>query len=1616
MLYEEYMKIMVFAVALAVVPGVWPCAAATCIYDSVPLDGAWEMAYRSNAWDSAECPQFKGVVVDRAVPGNWEDMVPRFREAGMRDEFKPNPHYVRQRHPIGSWAKDMTVPGISGCFIYRRTVRLDRAESACLAFDCVRNKVRVWVNGKFAAAHDGFSTPFELPVPDGLLRRGDNEIVLSVSNDPCIGYNGREVSGLTTRALFASTGGIEGKVELRFPKGGLADVYVTTASDLKSFTVHVVGTGNGERFEWEILDGGKVLKFGEAKGDFTLSTKGFSLWSPENPKRYELVLKTAGGEYRQKFGVRRLVADGESLRLNGSPTYLRGVTEHCYFPKTVHMPRELGFYLEETRVRKELGFNFLRFHTFVPPEEYLDATDELGMLVHVESPNFVTLDEYRAIVAFARRHPSVVIYCTGNETMIDDRAEKYLKAVADIVHGGTDALFTPMSAMRGVEYMLGKGKTAAEPFKHNPERMKRLAAFSDFFTSYQLGATSYHSLNGATAAEVDRWGDAYCGKPRVSHEICIDGSFADISLERDYPPGSPIVESGVFSEIRGQLTAKGLLDRAGTYAVNSAEWMRRIRKFTFEKVRSMKRTAGYDFLGDINMHWHTFGYFVGMMDEFYRLKPGETVRNVLRYNSAAVLLSDLGSDFNVTAGEKKKVKFSISNFAGDAKDAMLKVMLVVCQDGNDSRVEAQRRGNGVECVYKVEKKVGEVKNGDVAALGEFEVSFPASDVPRKYLLRASFAGGNVSAENEWEMYAFPQGWSRFVADSDGAKPVSPVRIVADISKDDLLAAMSRGERVLLLGTGPFKSRKTSYRIGLAGRPNGNYATVIKPGHPALAGLPHDGYCGWQFRRLMEDGAAVQLEAGIPFDPIVEVVLSDKFLVRQAALFEYRIGEGRLIVCSFRFGDGDPAAAWLKGRLAEYAASNVFNPAQSLTPEQLRAVIDAPLVSIEKNRNSAANPNDPTAGLGSLGSAIGAELAKRSLPEGAKMSSYNAVFAEVAAADKACDAAWRECATKEELFRRGRKMREDFIRTVGGFPAERCPLNAQTVATVKRGGYVVEKVLFESWPGVHVPALLFLPDDPQYKPPYPAILLTCGHAINGKGSDKYQRGAVLAAKNGMACLVYDPFDQGERMQGISGNVHAHNRAGALAALLGGSMARFRIWDGMRALDYLESRPEVDASRLGVMGNSGGGTMTSLLMAVEPRLKAACPSCYISTYAASAENIGPGDAEQNVFGQFPLGVNNASFALMQFPLPIRFQFSHDDYFPFKGSLSTYGVVCDVAAKFGIENRYGMTDVDGPHGWKESARVSSIEWMRRWLCGDKEAFRHDLEGYRALDKAFDEKQCDMGLENGEELCCPGGKVRNIPSERTIYDLLREEYAVALTAREANATADDVRQLAGIKDPGAEKVERKELSRKTLDCGVTVTRTSYTWPGGIEVPVVEFVPSRIGGGNPLLAIGDDGKGGRVAAVRKALDEGRAVAVADLAGMGEVSGYRHRFYKAKENEEGIAVLLYTLGKSLVGIQAGEILEIAKDMKTKCGGPVEVAAFGRVSIAAAHARFVRPDLVSSAHFVAPPPSWDESVKSARRVPFANVVNGALRLYDWTDLAKVQKVPVSEGRKETQSRR
>jgi len=904
-----------------------------CFVQSVSLDGTWEMAYQPYEYprELHRPPVFEGESVENAVPAYWEDL---FRNDESH-RYRFHPLYHPQQFPLEDAPQEMTLPNIYGAFFYRRTVTLEHGGEALLRFEGVRNQVHVWINGKFVAFRQGFSTPFEIRVNDGILHEGDNTIILAVSNCPNLGYCDK-VCGLATRSIFEGTGGINGHLELAFPENDLGDVYVTTAEDLKTFTVHVSGKS---RYHWEIrpadeLSGSAVMS-GDGSSDITLPADGLSFWTPESPNLYELKLVTRAGEYRQKFGLRRLTGVGERLFLNGSPVYLRGVTEHCYFPLTVHPPRDIEYYRMVTAKRKELGFNFVRFHTLVPPVEYLQACDELGMLVHIESPNFVDIPEYESIIAFARSHPSAVIYCTGNESRIDAIAEAYLEEIANRVHSMSDGLFSPMSALRGLEYHLfpGHDTIVNSPWPHNPERFKRVNRYADVYTAYLNSATSYNAINSTYTAElVDEWGDVYT-HPRLSHEICIDGTYMDFSVEALYPADSPILQTGFFSSMRQMLSDRGILDKADIYFRNSCEWQRRCRKFCFEKIRSMKRVAGYDFLGDIDTHPHAFGYSVGIMDEFYRMKPSETVENVLRYNSAAILLCDLGSNFNFSAGERKTISFSISNFDSDVTGGVLTVTL---------------SGPTGKRLFSRVMKGQDAPAGEVTDLCAVEIPFPDTDTPSACILKAEFKSDRVKAENVWEVYSFP-------------KPKMPlsqngIRVVDEISEDELISAMEAGETVVLFGAGPFRYLPATFQCGLPGRTAGNAATVIKTDHPALGDFPHEGFCGWQFRHLMENAKAVQLEAGIPFDPVIDVASSVKVPVKQSFLFEYTVGRGRLLVCSLHFTDDDPAASYLRSQIVSYAVSKKFNPSVRLTQQQLHAVIEAPL--IQTNRKASPNNNAP----------------------------------------------------------------------------------------------------------------------------------------------------------------------------------------------------------------------------------------------------------------------------------------------------------------------------------------------------------------------------------------------------------------------------------------------------------------------------------------------------------------------------------------------------------------------------------------------------------------------------------------------------------------------------------
>ena len=300
-----------------------------------------------------------------------------------------------------------------------------------------------------------------------------------------------------------------------------------------------------------------------------------------------------------------------------------------------------------------------------------------------------------------------------------------------------------------------------------------------------------------------------------------------------------------------------------------------------------------------------------------------------------------------------------------------------------------------------------------------------------------------------------------------------------------------------------------------------------------------------------------------------------------------------------------------------------------------------------------------------------------------------------------------------------QLRTVFRRSLGTFP-DKTPLNARVVGEVVGDGCRIEKLIYESRPGFLVTANLYLPLTP---PPFPGVLLPCGHSEVGKAEEAYQRACGLMARNGLAVLCYDPVGQGERKQILvadpDGNLTSASRfratsehmlAGIGPILLGENLATYRIWDGIRGLDYLESRPDIDAARLGCTGNSGGGLMTSYLMALDSRIRVAAPSCFITTTRRKNVSPGPGDAEQNLFGQIAEGLDHPDFLLMRAPLPTLICAATHDFVPIEGTWEAFRQAKRVYRLLGASERVDLVEADAEHGFSQPLRRAVTQFMRR------------------------------------------------------------------------------------------------------------------------------------------------------------------------------------------------------------------------------------------------------------------------------------------------------------------
>jgi len=293
----------------------------------------------------------------------------------------------------------------------------------------------------------------------------------------------------------------------------------------------------------------------------------------------------------------------------------------------------------------------------------------------------------------------------------------------------------------------------------------------------------------------------------------------------------------------------------------------------------------------------------------------------------------------------------------------------------------------------------------------------------------------------------------------------------------------------------------------------------------------------------------------------------------------------------------------------------------------------------------------------------------------------------------------------------KQLRAKVTELVGGFPATHGPLNAQTLEVREFPAYRREKFLFESRPGLEVLGYLLTPT--AAKPPFRTMICIPGHGrgvddivgIDDKGADRttkdgYQHDlAIQVAEHGLAAVAIEPLAFGCRRgtqakkEGL-GHSSCQPVAGA-ALLLGQTMIGWRVFDVMRTIDWIETRNELDASRVGCMGISGGGTCTTFSAALEPRIKAAMISGYLNTFRDSIFSL------SHCIDNYVPGILNWAemydIAGLIAPRPLFAESgTKDDIFPIEASRASFARVKKVYETLGATDNCQHEIFEGEHSF--------------------------------------------------------------------------------------------------------------------------------------------------------------------------------------------------------------------------------------------------------------------------------------------------------------------------------
>ncbi|MDD2560176.1 MAG: acetylxylan esterase, partial [Bacteroidales bacterium] len=608
---------------------------------------------------------------------------------------------------------------------------------------------------------------------------------------------------------------------------------------------------------------------------------------------------------------------------------------------------------------------------------------------------------------------------------------------------------------------------------------------------------------------------------------------------------------------------------------------------------------------------------------------------------------------------------------------------------------------------------------------------------------------------------------------------------------------------------------------------------------------------------------------------------------------------------------------------------------------------------------------------------------------------------------------------------GNKAKQAYMELLGPLP-RRTALNVELCGSHDFGAFRLEKIIYQSSPNRRVTANLYLPDQ---NGKHPVVLMLCGHGAQGKQMQFYQFQASLYAANGIATMVVDPPGQGERFQLIDpeGNNPARGGSGTNehtlllmnSLIVGESMVKDELWDNLRAIDYLHSRSDIDTSKIGCFGFSGGGTQAEYLLAFDARIKVGGIGGYFTQRRRSMEVIAPQDGCQHLPGEGLKKLEQVDFVSAFAPKPLLIINGAYDFVDRIGAEAGYRELKKLYAAYELQEQVLLYTGDDGHAFGTEKQNLVLAWFLKYLCNKEqkgETFCHTANkaDYAAV-VAF---AGEMGLESafsfepipaGQMRCTPEGNLSSYISKGELLTPARNQQ---IWQEQAALRADFLtlkpevqnRQVVILAGISPAPIVRAEEIRSTKLEGLCIESFILHSENETPLPCLLLLPDKPQQDTIRIILHDQGKS-KIAdsCIQLCQSSGRILLLADLRGLGESRDKPERNESKYFNTEySVGMMSLHIGKTLVGQRATDILMLESFirqhelLKSCCA---ELEAYGKCAPPALHAAFLFNRLqVLRLHSEIP--SWEYLLAHPMtKEQLSYIVPEASKHYDLPDLVQ-----------------